>query len=240
MAVSVKKLIYETRRKINSFNTGASQSATVLDLVSVLNEAYEIIVENYIRVVDKDPIIKAAIRNLEIKKKSLEIQKRGDHYFAKYPDNFYKRLNHYVVATCQECEGSKIIVPRLVQSDDLHEARKNPYRGSDYAWEQLLMDDGPDGLYIYTDNKMDLSQVVIDYYRKINYLQAPSLVECAGHEYLDYGDNLIVKDVDFDLDSTYVARKVSDAAALIYSADTSDRAAFELKLNQILAVNKLI
>lgn len=240
MAVSVKKLIYETRRKRNSFNTGAGQSLTVLDLVSLINEAYEIIVENYVRLAERDPLIKEGIRKLEVKGKSLELENRGDHYFAKFPDNYYKRLNHYVEASCKDCDGKKIIVPRLVQPDDLHEARKNPYRRADYAWEQLIMDDGAEGLYIYTDGKMDLSKVVIDYYRKINYVQAPSLVECQGHEYLDYEDNLITKDVNFDLDSTYIARKVSDVAALIASADSLDRASFDLKLNQIIAVNKLI
>lgn len=240
MAVSVRKLIYETRRKRNSFNTGAAQSLTVLDLVSVINEAYEIIVENYIRLADRDPIIKDSIRKLEVKMKSLKFEKKGDYYFAPYPEDYYKRLNHFVEATCDKCDGKKTIVPRIVQSDDLHEARKNPYRKADYAWEQLIMDEGPDGLYIYTDNEMELTKVVIDYYRKINYVQAPSLVDCAGNEYLDYEDNLITKDVDFDLDSTYVARKVSDVAALIASADSMDRQSFDLKLNQIIAVNKLI
>lgn len=240
MAVSVRKLIGETRRKINSLNTGASQDIKIIDLVSIINEAYEILVESYVRLADKDPLIKEGIRQLEVKNKSLKLEKRGEYFFAEYPENYYKRLNHYVIATCKDCDGSKMLIPRIVQSDDLHEARKNPYRKANYAWEQLVMNDGPDGLYIYTDNKMDLSKVAIDYYRKINYIQAPSLVECQGHEYLDYDDSLIVKDVNFDLDSTYIARKVSDVASLIVRADTLDRASYDLKLNQIIAVNKLI
>lgn len=240
MAVSVRKLIGETRRKINSLNTGASQDIKIIDLVSIINEAYEILVESYVRLADKDPLIKEGIRQLEVKNKSLKLENKGEYFFAEYPENYYKRLNHYVIATCKDCDGSKMLIPRIVQSDDLHEARKNPYRKANYAWEQLVMSDGPDGLYIYTDNKMDLSKVAIDYYRKINYIQAPSLVECQGHEYLDYDDSLIVKDVNFDLDSTYIARKVSDVASLIVRADTLDRASYDLKLNQIIAVNKLI
>jgi len=122
----------------------------------------------------------------------------------------------------------------------LHEARKNPYRKANFAWEQLIMDEAGDGLYIYTDNAMELDKVVIDYYRKINYIQAPSLVECSGYEYRNYDNELIKNDVPFDLDNTYIARKVSDLAVLLLRTDIKDTEAFNLKLQQILQVDKII
>jgi hypothetical protein len=240
MPVSARKLVYDVVRKANAFNTGAGKAFSVLDVVSVINDAYEIIVENNIKQTDISSNVRDNLRKLEVKNFELQLEDMGDYYFAKYPDNLYKRLNHVVEATCVGCKNSKRIIPRLVQSDDLYEARRNPYRQADFAWEQLIMDEGADGFFIYTDNKMDLSKVIIDYYRKINYIQAPSLVDCNDNIYYDYNDNLISKDVDFDLDSTYIARKITDVAVLLLKADTKDSESFNLKLSQITNLEKLI
>jgi len=240
MPVSARKLVYDVVRKANAFNTGAGKAFSVLDVVSVINDAYEIIVENNIKQTDISSNVRDNLRKLEVKNFELQLENMGDYYFAKYPDNLYKRLNHVVEATCVGCKNSKRIIPRLVQSDDLYEARRNPYRQADFAWEQLIMDEGADGLFIYTDNKMDISKVIIDYYRKINYIQAPSLVDCNDNIYYDYNDNLISKDVDFDLDSTYIARKITDVAVLLLKADTKDSESFNLKLSQITNLEKLI
>jgi len=238
--VTSRKIVYDTYRKFNNLNTGGSQSIKVIDVVSAINDAYEILVENNIKLADTHSLIRDNLRKLEIKNVSLEIEKKGEYYFAKYPSNLYKRLNHVVIASCDSCKDTKRIIPRIVQSDDLHEAKKNPYRKANFAWEQLIMDEAGDGLYIYTDNAMELDKVVIDYYRKINYIQAPSLVECSGYEYRNYDNELIKNDVPFDLDNTYIARKVSDLAVLLLRTDIKDTEAFNLKLQQILQVDKII
>lgn len=240
MAVSARKLVYDVVRKANAFNTGAGKAFSILDIVSVINDAYEIIVENNIKIADTNSLVRDNLRKLEVKNFELQLEKKGDYYFAKYPDNLYKRLNHIVEAKCNDCEGTKKIIPRIVQSDDLHDARSNPYRQANYSWDQLIMDEGGDGLYIYTDNKMDLIKVTIDYYRKINYIQAPSLVECNDNVYYDYNDKLITNDVNFDLDNTYIARKVTDVAVLLLRTDIRDSETFNLKLSQIINIEKII
>jgi hypothetical protein len=239
MPISTKKLLNDLRRKINSFNTGSGQDYAVIDLVSALNEAYEIVVEKGIEGADKVPHLKNSLRELEVKNKKLNLEVNEDFVLAKYPKNLYKRLNQYCKVSCEDCENSKIIIPRVVSSDDLNEARKNPYRGVNFAWEQLVCDESKDGLYIYTEGKVNIDYVIIDYYRKINYLQAASLVECADYQYEDYDDKLITKDVDFELDSTYISRMLPDIAALLITSDSKNTEAFKLTLEQIMAVNKI-
>jgi hypothetical protein len=239
MAISSRKLVYDTVRKLNGLNTGMGQSFSVLDLVSAINDAYEIIVENNIKLTDANSLVRDNLRRLEIKNYELPIENRGTFYFAKYPDNLYKRLNHVAEASCQTCSSTKTIVPRLVQSDDLHEARRNPYRKSNFAWEQIIMDEGSDGLYIYTDNQMDIIKFTIDYYRKIKYIEAPSLVECNDFIYRNYDDRIIINDVDFDLDNTYIARKVTDVAVLLLRTDIKDSDAFKLKLESLIQTDKI-
>jgi hypothetical protein len=239
MPISARKLVYDTVRKLNGLNTGMGQSFSVLDLVSAINDAYEIIVENNVKFTDTNSLIRDNLRKLEIKNYELDLSNKGNYYFAKYPDNLYKRLNHVAEVTCKDCDGTKIIVPRLVQSDDLHEARKNPYRKANYYWEQLIMDEGGDGLFIYTDGEMEVTKLTIDYYRRINYIEAPSLVECNDYVYLNYDDNLISNDVNFDLDNTYIARKVTDVAVLLLRTDIKDTEAFRLKLESIMQTDKI-
>jgi hypothetical protein len=240
--ISSRKLIYEVYRKLNSINTGGSQAVQVIDVVNAVNEAYEIIVENNIKLTDTNSLVRDNLRKLEIKNKELLPKSTGDGWtYFEYPSNLYKRLNHVAIATCKECPNlKKRIIPRLVQSDDLNEARVNPYRKANFAWEQLLMDEAGDGIYIYTDDsKIEIEKVIIDYYRKINYIQAPSLLECADYQYLDYDNNLIINDVNFDLDNTYISRKVVDVAVLLLRTDLKDSEAFNLKLQQIVQIQNI-
>lgn len=234
--VSSRRIIYEVSRKLKSVNTGGSNSFKVIDIVNAVNEAYEIIVENNIKLTDTDSLVRDNLRKLEIKNHEIKPTEAKDGWvYFKYPDNLYKRLNHVVIATCEKCSGiTKRIIPRLVQSDDLNEARLNPYRKADFSWEQLLMDEAGDGVYIYVDDSCILAEkLIIDYYRKINYIQAPSLLECADYQYLDYDMKLITNDVNFDLDNTYISRKVVDVAVLLLRTDIKDTEAFNLKLNQM-------
>jgi len=239
MPISSRKLVYDTVRKLNGLNTGMGQSFSVLDLVSAINDAYEIIVENNIKVTDANSLVRDNLRKLEVKNFNLDIENRGDYFFAKYPENLYKRLNHVAEVSCNGCNKNKTIIPRLVQSDDLHEARRNPYRKSNFSWEQIIMDEGADGLYIYTDNQMDIVKFTIDYYRKIKYIEAPSLVECNDYIYRNYDDRIIINDVNFDLDNTYIARKVTDVAVLLLRTDIKDTEAFKLKLESLIQTDKI-
>lgn len=239
MSISSRKLVYDTVRKLNGLNTGMGQSFSVLDLVSAINDAYEIIVENNIKLTDTNSLVRDNLRKLEVKNYDLTLKNMGSFYFAEYPNNLYKRLNHVAEVSCTNCKNTKVIVPRLVQSDDLHEARRNPYRKSNFAWEQVIMDESSDGLYIYTDNQMDIVKLTIDYYRKIKYIEAPSLVECNDFVYRNYDDRIIINDVDFDLDNTYIARKVTDVAVLLLRTDIKDSDAFKLKLESLIQTDKI-
>ena len=70
-------------------------------------------------------------------------------------------------------------------------------------------------------------------------MEAPSLVECGIRGYKDYDENDVLKDVFFDVDSTYLARKVVDVAVLIASRDTKDYEGFNTQLQKILTIENL-
>lgn len=239
MPISARKLIGDFERKLNSLNTFQGKSYQVVDAINILNEAWQVVFENNVKMAEVDSRYRNNLRQLEIKNKKLELKELDSNIsFAKYPEDLHTRLNHFVTAKCPDCP-CKMIVPRITQSDDLQRTRLDPYRKASYQWEMLPMDEAGDGLYFYHDGAMEICEVYIDYYRKINEMQAPSLINCSVKEYLDFNGNAIKHDVNFDVDSTYLARKVVDVAVLMASRDIKDVQGFQTQLNKILALENL-
>lgn len=241
MAVSARKLIGDFERKLNSLNTFQGKSYQVVDAINILNEAWQVVFENNVKLAEIDSRYRNNLRQLEIKNHKLELSQINDKItFAKYPDNLHTRLNHFVTARCESknCD-CKMIVPRITQSDDLQVTRLDPYRKANFDWEILPMDEAGDGLYLYHDGTMEICDIHIDYYRKINEMQAPSLLNCSIKQYLDYDGNAVQHDVSFDVDSTYLARKVVDVAVLMASRDIRDTEGFQTQLSRILALENL-
>ena len=241
MPVSARKLVYDFNRKLNAFNTSTGQKYSIVDCVSAINEAWEVIYENNVKLAEKDSFKRNTLRQLEIKNSSLKFKEVDGNYFVTYPKDLYHRLNHYVIASgVDDCKGQeKMIVPRIVQSDDLHKTRLDPYWKANFAWEQLPMDEAQNGFWLYTDGKMEIKKVVIDYYKRLTYIQAPSLVSCPEHVYEDYDARLITSDVDFEVDSTYLARKVVDVAVFMAHRDTQDTTGFQTQLQKISVLENM-
>lgn len=241
MPINTKELISNFERKLNSINSFQGQSYQVVDAIAILNEAWQVVYENNIKLAETDSRYRNNLRQLEIKNKRIEVEKIDDKiYFASYPEDLHTRLNHFVNARCEKCDcPCKMIVPRVTQSDDIHKNRQDPYRRADFYWEQLPMDEAGNGLYLYTDNKMEICDIYIDYYKKITKMQAPSLINCTVQQYYDYDGSSIILDQPFDVDSTYLARKVVDVAVLMAHRDIRDTEGFQTQLSRILALENL-
>jgi hypothetical protein len=241
MGVSSKKLVYDFRRKHNSVNSGRNQDIALVDVIAYLNEAQEIWFENRVFVAQTNQKVRNDLRVFKVDKVGLGCSSSGDGCcLAKYPKDLYHRLNQ-VTTSCNECCPGidKRIIPRIVQSDDLHEARRNPYRKADYFFEQLLAVEGSDGLLIYHDNEVDIKNVTISYYRKPKEIHAPSLEECEGANYYNYCGEIITNDQDFEVDDTFAANDVVDIAILKAARDVSDVQGFQTQLQAILNNQRL-
>lgn len=242
MPVTARELIGQFERKLNSLNTNQGQSYQVVDAINILNEAWEVVFENNLKFAETDSRYRNNLRQLEKKNVKLTLKEIADGIsYAEYPEDLHTRLNHYVTAKCTDkgCEKCKMIVPRITQSDDLHKNRQAPYRKADFQWEQLPMDEAGNGLYLYHDGAMEICEIYIDYYRKIKKMQAPSLLRCSFQTYYDYNDKQIVIDEDFDVDSTYLARKVVDVAVLMAHRDIRDLEGYQTQISKILALENI-
>lgn len=241
MKVSSRELVYNVRRKLNSLVSGGSTDIAVIDVIATINEAYRRIVEMCIKYSEVDPYYRDSVRNLEVKEKELELTRKDKTtIIARLPPDLYKRLNQVVYASCKDCNGvNKRIIPRIVEEDDLYEALRNPYRKPNFAWEQLLAEEARYEMYIYIEESMKVDKVLIDYYKSIDKLEVPSLLDCVGNQYEDADKNTIVKDVDLDLGSTYISDLIEDVAVMIGERSTSDVQSFQTILAQMMNIKNL-
>ena len=239
MSVSAEKPVYDFRRKYNSVNSGRNQDIALVDIIAYLNEAQEIWFENRVFVAQTNQRVRNDLRAFKVDALDLEVKdySKGSS-IAIFPSDLYHRLDQLVIASKADCcKGiTKEIIPRIIQSDDLHEARHNPLRKSDFFFEQLLAVEGRDGLILYHDNAMKIESACVDYYRKPKEMHAPKLAECQdGKYYYNYCGEIITENQDFESSDTFALNAITDIAVLRASRDVSDPQGFQSQLNAILS-----
>lgn len=237
-----KKLVYDFSRKFDALISGTKRNMPVVDKVAYLNEAQEIWLRAVIKIAETDNQIREDLSLLEIKNQELVLSPQEGYTIARLPENMLKKLNQRAIV-CNEscCPGfKKEITLTVSQSDDIHEDRLNEFRKADFAWEQLPVDEGQGGLYIYHDKKMEVKKVVIDYYRKLKEIHAPSLVICEGPGYYDYAGVKITQDQDFELQDRYLDNKIVDIAVLLAKRDKGELQDFNTRLQSLLQLDSIL
>lgn len=241
--VSGLKLLYDFDRKYNLNSSGNQLSLTLPDRVAYINEGLTIWFRNKVIEAQKDQETRNDLKIFKEDQVSLKLTPTPRGIIAEYPKDFSYRLNHLAIAIKPDtCPGiSKEIIPRIINSEQLHDARKDPYARPDFYYEQLLAVESKTGLTVYTDGIMDVQEILIDYYRKPQAIHMPSSEECGPKLYYIYNGEIITKDQHFEGDE-YQALDIVDIAVLCASVDTKDTQAFQTKLNLILnkkSLNKI-
>lgn len=75
MAVSARQLVSEFERKLNSLNTHQGQSYQVVDAINILNEAWQVVFENNIKLAETNSKYRNNLRQLEKKNVKLTLTK---------------------------------------------------------------------------------------------------------------------------------------------------------------------
>ena len=242
MGISANKLVYDFQRKLNATNSGRNKNYRIVDIVSYLNEALEIWYENKVFAAETNDKIKHDLRQFVVPKHELKCEEVDcDCCLAKFPENYYKTLDIEVKVCNDECCPGikKSICPINPQFDDKNKARKNSVWEADFKWEQLLFKEVSEGILIYHEGEMEVEGVCIDYYKKPRYIQAPELVECTESKYLDWDSNLITINSDFEVDSTFGNRQLTDIAVLNAERDSGNIQQYQTQLQKILQLDAL-
>lgn len=243
MAISATKLHQEFRRRVNRINSDKNSLFDVPTIDSYLNEAQDIFYTNRLALLETNPQVREDLRKAEVKNYCAKctLYKNDNRIcIVKLPDNCYRRISQTANVSCsdfRDCDDKDIIL-RAIQSDDLSEALKDPFRKPSFEFEEGFIDEGEEGLYVYHNNAYKVNKVCINYYKTLPRIAAPSLISPDGY-YIDSDGVKIDVNQGFILDSTDCWIKVVDIATLIALRDSSDYNNYQSELNKILQLNQL-
>lgn len=231
--IPTKRLVYEFDRKFDRFRSELKKNLRLVDKLNILNEAQMILFEKKAKLAEVNDEVRNSLAPFEEKEVKLKIiEKKPNFVVAELPKNFYKRLRQKAVCS-KDCDTPKKTIPIVIfKSDKLEAALKNPFWKPSYEWEMVLGDEGSKGLYIWHSNEFDIDEVYIDYLRKPDELQEPSLSEKG--EYEDWNGVIRKKVVNCEFSTNFDHRKIVDIGILLARADMGDNRDFQTSLAAIM------
>lgn len=235
--IKTTQLIYEFDLRYNRLQSTFDQSIRLEDKLAIINQALRLVYRHYIKYAEVSSDFRDTLKPLEVKEYELEKVKETANYsvFQPHKDQ-YKQLRIRVVAEKEGC-GKKTIPVIIFQTDDLDNSLLSSFWKPDYAWEIVIGDEGSEGYYLWHNNDFRIVSAICDFYRKHSELHCPSLSE-KGY-YIDWNGVKQTKDVDLELDRTFVFDNIIDVAILIARSIKGDERDFELQLNKILSTEKI-
>lgn len=237
--VKATQLHFEFLKQYNSQNSNFDKAISVVMRDSYLNHAKDVVIENFFAIPETNPTVRNHLRQLEVKRASFEIiRNRDDYVVFRYPKSFYRLIRSTVKMVTKDCSTPREILVHPVKTHQLTEALKDPYWEPSFEWEETLGEEGHDGFYIYKKPEHTIQLGLFDYFRKPADIAAPSLLDDAKC-YTNAKGEKICHDKDFEIDSTFLWRKIVDVAVLYALRDTNQLQDFESKLKEILFTDKL-
>lgn len=234
---SAKRLVAEFDRKFDRFDGQYKKTLRIEHKISVINEAISVYFNNRVRIAESNAQVRDDLRPYEVKEKVLKVKKGGDGYvIAEIPKDCYRIMRRRVIASRAGC-GQKELPVYLFQTNDLNNAIKNPFWQSSFEWEQVIGDEGADGIYLWHHGRFDIDDVIVDYYRTPKEVQCASCTKDGSYE--DYNGKMITSDVPLGFDSTVVMNDIIDISVLIARRDLGDSVDYPLLLKGILDAKML-
>lgn len=234
MPIPASKLVYDFNRKADALISGRKRAIPVPDVVAYLNEAQEVWYSHATEMAEIDERYRQDLRNFLVPESEWSVSSFEEYSIAKIPNNFYRRLNQRGIVTKECCPNVNKTIPiRILQSDDKNEVLRNEFTAPSFEWECLVGNESNRGFVVY-HNDMTLSKVIVDYYRKLNPIHAPSLVECADGNYYNYEGTIISQDMPFEVDSTYIHNLITDLAVLMAKRDLGELQDYSARLQGLL------
>lgn len=235
--IAATKFHYAFKQKANHSSSDYLKSMDVAQIDFYVNEAIDVVISSLIPKAEIDSEIREHLRLLEIKNKSLTFDRKDGYIVAPYPEDYFKRLRQWVIATNEYCGDQKrTLIVRIIQSDDLSEILKSPNWNPSWDFEETVGDESKDGLHIWEEG-FKIETVLIDYYKKPEGIAAPSLEKCGF--YINESGITVSQDKNFELDSTFLWRTIVDVAVLMAERDTSEVRDYQTQLQIILFKAKI-
>lgn len=228
--IKATELQYHVRKEIHRINSGFDKAISVPDIDAFINESIDFIYEKLIKAAEVDAELRQHLRLLEIHGYKPSLKESDNHVYFSLPEDFYKILRVEVYAGKKDC-GDKLMNTYPIQNEDKTNFFKSPFRSPSYEWGETAMDEYNEGYKIYKTD-FTITDVIINYIKKPQHIQTPSLAY--NKSYIDAKNNTVSEDVDFNIDSTFIWRKVYKLAALNILNSFGQVDQYQLRLNELI------
>jgi hypothetical protein len=209
--IKVQRLHFELKKRLNRIFSDNERALTAIDVDSYLNQAKEILLENYTAIVEKNRILSDRLRSLEIKNVKLEyISKNNKSYIFKLPSDHYTTLNRYAIGSTAGCNTKSEIFVNNIFTHKIQESLRDPNTSPSFNWRETFSNEDNLGLHIYHNDVLEVDEVYIDYLKWI-----PDVAYYGGVAnklYINQDGDTITEDLHLMIDDKIIWIKIVDLA----------------------------
>lgn len=229
--ITARRLVADFDIRFDRFHTQYEKNFRLVEKLSIINEAFQIYFDNRVRRVEVDSEVRGELRPFEKKEVKFPLIRTTDEYsIFEIPEDKYKILRLRAKIRKGSCPPVNISAT-IFQTDDLNQSLRNVFWSASYEWEQIIADEGKEGMYLFHQGQFEILEVVADYIFHPGELHAPSLA--SGGTYVDW--NGITQTLDRNIDSNvFNSRIIVDIAVLIARNIVGDLNDFQAATSKIL------
>lgn len=234
--IKVQKLHAELKRRLNRIFSDYHSHLSVVDVDAYINQAKEILLENYSSIVEKNRVISDRLRSLEVKNKSLEfVSENNKAYIFKLPKDHYTTLSRYGIAKSKDCDIKDQIFINNIFTHKVEESLRNINTSPNFNWRETFSNEDSKGLNVYHGNSIVVEEVYIDYIKWIpdvaNYSQV------ANGLYINQEGDTITEDKHLLVDDKIIWLKIVDIAEYLIRKNFEEN--YQADMQTILYNEKL-
>jgi len=209
--IKVQRLHFELKKRLHRIFADHERALTVVDVDSYLNQAKEILLENYTAIVEKNRTLSDRLKSLEIKNAKLEyLSQNNKSYIFKLPSNHYTTLNRYAIGSAVECDTTDEIFVNNIFTHKIQESLRDYNTSPNYNWRETFSNEDSLGLHIYHNNILQIKEVYIDYLKWIPDVAYYKGV--ANNLYINQNGDTITEDLHLMIDDKIIWIKIVDLA----------------------------
>lgn len=235
--IKATKLQEEYRRHLNRRNSSYAKSISIADGDAYINSAIDIIFENLIIKFEITDLIRNHLRKLQVSEILYPEKISENTSRASFPEDYYKLLRAQARVCKEDCNLEKTIGLTTVQTADINKSLKDPYWKPSWEWERILSKELGDYLMVYHDCDFTPKELYIEYIKFPRHIATPSLTEKG--QYISSDQKLVDRDIDFEIDNTFLWRKIAHLAAIQTLLDLGDVQDYQAQLQEILTFDKI-
>lgn len=218
--IKIQRLHYEIRRQLQRIHSDFKSHIDVADIDGYINQAKEVLLENYNAIVERNTTISNRLKSLEVRNYKLEKGNTDSKstYF-RYPSDHYSTLSRHGLSKSSICESIFPIFIHNVQTHKVEESLRDPKWAPDFNWRETFSNEDSRGVSVYHGNILDIQELYIDY---IKWIPDVANVSDAHGTYVTADGETPQSDKHFMVDDPILWRKVSDIATYLIKRDFDD------------------